>query len=128
MYLHCKRGFVEADRWDGSKIPDAAQDKVVRRLKRAGEVVVVARSRERDTLVKLLGDVGISSKVYETPKWDYPFRVYVSADEWARVLAGVALELDYRNFKHWTTDNRPEQHQLAFWIWEDAFSAARRTS
>jgi hypothetical protein len=135
MYLHCKRGFVEADRWDGSPIPDPVQQKAVQRLRRGrladfiagGREVIVARSRERETLEQLLGDVRIKRRqVFETLTWDYPFRVYLAVDEWARVLAGVALELDYRNFKHWTTDHRPDQHQLAYRIWQVAFDAARR--
>lgn len=126
MYLHCKRGFVEADRWDGSPIPDPTQQAVVLGCKRDGGTVIVARSRERETLVKLLGDVGISTMLFETPAWDYPFRVYVTADEWARALAGVAFELDYRNFKHWTSGHQPERYELAHHIWQDALSAAPR--
>jgi hypothetical protein len=124
MYLHCKRGFVEADRWDGSKIPDAAQHKAVKQCKRDGGTVIVVRSRELETLQTLLGDVGISRPTFESPPgWDYQFRAYVTIDEWARVLAGVAFGLDYRNFKSWTSSHRPDDHRLAFKIWQAAYDA-----
>lgn len=126
MYLHCKRGFVEADRWDGSPIPDPAQQKVVQRIRRGGAIVVVARSRERSTLVELLDAVRIAGTIFESPGWDYPFRVYLAVEDWACVLAGVALELDYRNFKSWTGAHRPDQHHLAYDIWQAAFNAGPR--
>lgn len=126
MYLHCKHGFVEADRWDGARIPDREQQEAVQRCERDGDAVVVARSRELETLLALLADVGITATLFETPDWDYPFRVYVTAKDWACVLAGVALDLDYRNFKHWTSSHRPEQHELAAALWRAAINANPR--
>lgn len=125
MYLHSKRGFVEADRWDGTPIPDAEQQAAVRRCKREGGKAIIVRSRDGVTLVALLGDVGIDAELFHTPTWDYPFRVYLTADQWAQVMAGVALELDYRNFKNWTSQHRnPDEHQLAYRVWQAAFDEA----
>ena len=125
MYLQCKRGFVEADRWDGSPVPDAQQQKAILQCKRDGGTVIVVRSRELETITKLLADVGISRRTFESPPgWDYPFRAYVTIGEWAQVLAGVAFGLDYRNFKSWTGQHKPNDHHLAYDIWQAAYRAA----
>lgn len=127
MYLHCKRGFVEADAWDGSPIPDGAQQREARRCTREGGTTIIARSRDGVTLVALLGDVGITAEIFHTPVWDYPFRVYLTVNAWAQVLAAVAFGLDYRNFKSWTRVARNAgEHELAHRIWEAAFREGQR--
>jgi hypothetical protein len=126
MYLHCKAGFVEADQWDGTRIPDSNQQAIAQACRQAGGNAIIVRSRDGVTLVALLGDVGIDREVFHTPAWDYPFRCYVTVDEWMRMLQGVALNLDYRNFKHWTGQNRnPGEHELAFRIWQAAYDEGR---
>jgi len=127
MYLHCKAGFVEADAWDGSPIPDDTQHREARRCKREGGTTIIVRSRDGVTLVALLGDVGITAEVFHTPAWDYPFRVYLTVNAWAAVLAAVAFGLDYRNFKRWTGAARnASEHELAHRIWEAAFREGQR--
>lgn len=123
MYVQCKAGFVEADRWDGSPIPNAAQQAAVRRIRRGArnQPVIVVRSRERATLLHLLVTGMVPRrKIYQTPAWDYEWRVYMSAREWAGVLGAVVMDLDYRNFKSWTTANKPQDHRLAHDIWHVA--------
>ena len=133
MYLHCKHGFVEADRWSGADIPGHGD--VLAGVAAAGHAVVVVRSRDADTLTALCATLpraraaGVMPRIdvlVSPPDWDYEFRVYLTAVEWAQVLARVALELDYRNFKSWTTANAPEQHRLAHDIWHAASDRARR--
>lgn len=128
MYVHCKAGFVEADRWDGQRIPVQAHHAAVCGLRRKSpsRTVVVLRSRARATLGVLVSLIGSRRKVYESPAgWDYPFRAYVTAEEWSRILAEVALGLDYRNFKSWTAANCNEtDRQLAHEIWHAAHAAA----
>ncbi len=135
MYIQCKQGFVEADRWDGQRIPIQAHQRAVYRLRRRSpsQSVVVLRSREHATLVALLA-LGADQaaggcrgrKVYESPAgWDYQFRAYVTAEEWGWILGEVALGLDYRNFKSWTTAHKPKDHKLAHDIWHAAHDAAR---
>ena len=132
MYLHCKVGFVEADAWDGGKI--AGHEDILAGIAAAGHTVVVVRSREADTLTALCDSLprfyaaGAMPRIDvlpSPPEWDYEFRVYLTAVEWALVLGRVAMDLDYRNFKSWTTAHAPEQHGLAHDIWSAANRAQR---
>jgi hypothetical protein len=123
MYLHCKRGFVEADRWDGSPIPVAEQQAQAIACAERGGAVIIARSRDGVTLVALLADSGIDAKVFHSPAWDYPFRVYLTLDEWALMLTGAAFAIDYRNFKHWTSAHQRGQYELAMRIWQAAYDS-----
>jgi hypothetical protein len=132
MYLHCKAGFVEADRWDGSPIPLATHQRAVRRLlvadRKGGCKVIVMRSREEATLVQLVRGVGRKVKVYESPVgWDYEWRAYVTDAEFGTILYHVVAGLDYRNFKSWTTKWAPDQHGLALDIWHAAHAAGERS-
>ncbi len=120
MYLHCKQGFVEADAWDGSPLPLPSHQDIVTTLARQGQVIVV-RSRRAETLAGLIGllDTGRDLAPLASPAgWDYQWRVYVTAAEWSAILGAVALGLDYRNFKSWTHDHRPDQYKLAYAIWD----------
>lgn len=114
MYMHCKYGFVEADRWDGMKTGVAMHD---HELMRANSLIVV-RSRSRDTLRELVRLSPASDHVIlqSPPHWDYEWRVYLTPEEWGEIVAVVASGLDYRNFKA----SIPEQHDLALAIWEAA--------
>jgi hypothetical protein len=141
MYMQCKQGFVEADRWDGQRLTIQAHQTQVNRLRRRSPsgAVVVVRSREQATLVDLVGLLTCRvqhmpkarpRKVYPSPPgWDYEWRVYVTAEEWGQILTSVALGLDYRNFKSWTTRHKPADHRLAHDIWhvahEDGVRKAR---
>jgi len=134
MYLMCKEGFVEADRWDGARLPDANGVEAHRvalgvaiAAARDGRVTI-ARSRERSTLLELVAFVRRDVPVLESPAgWDYPFRVYLTADEWAVVMAAIGDDLDYRNFKSWCAANAPAPRKaLAHDLWSDAFWAVRR--
>ncbi len=122
MYLQCKFGFIEADAWDGDRIPDADHEAT---RKKAGKSVVVVRSRSRLTLSMLLTALPDNRRVVlESPKgWDYAFRSYVSTREFCQILALVAMGLDYRNFKSWTQANTPTQAQMAMDIWHAAHDA-----
>lgn len=42
----------------------------------------------------------IDGAVLETPDADYRFRVRVTKDVWARYVAGLAVAIDYDNFKN----------------------------
>lgn len=130
MYLHCKFGFVEADAWDGARLPDALHERELRAAADATDRahVIVARSRRRDTLEQLLELIDATRPivVLESPTgWDYQWRAYLTVVEWAEVLTFVAFNLDYRNFKSWCGANaNAEQVQLAHGIWHEAHDAA----
>ena len=120
MYLHSKYGFVEADRWDGSRLPRADHQSLLDQL--AGPVIVV-RSRHQATLSDLAALLPTTRTipVLESPQgWDYEWRMYLTATEWGAVMAAIAMDLDYRNFKSWHHDHRPEHYKLAYAIWDAA--------
>lgn len=123
MYLHTKYGFVEVDAWDGQPLPLKTHQREVDGLLLRSPVVVVVRSRQRRTIAALLdfAPSDTDRKIFKSPPgWDYEYRVYLTPDEWAMVMARIALDLDYRNFKSWTTKNSPKQHALAHAIWHAA--------
>lgn len=129
MYLHCKQGFVEADRWDGMPLPLEAE---LHRSELAAAAalsperrVIIARSRERSTLAELTAFVRRNVPVLESPPaWDYPWRAYLTVDEWAVIMAAVADDLDYRNFKSWCHANADHSRAwLAHEVWTAAFRA-----
>jgi hypothetical protein len=63
----------------------------------------------------------------EVPEaWDYQFRMYVTRTEWGLCLAMVADDIDYRNFKSWTSTHAPAQYELAKDIWTVALDASKR--
>jgi hypothetical protein len=128
MYLQFRQGFIEADAWDGQPVPDADHQQHLEALAQAGTVVVV-RSRRSDTIesvVEALPRVRAAGvlpqiAIYESPPtWDYEFRVYLTAVEWGACLTRIALDLDYRNFKHTMQDDNPREYPLALAIWQAA--------
>lgn len=130
MYLQCKHGFVEADRWDGAPIQNAAMQSLI--LKLAGKSreipVIVVRARARGVLTGLLLDANIlNRKVFKSPEgWDYEYRAFMTLGEFQDMLAAVALGLDYRNFKSWTGTNDRKQEDLAHAVWHAAHDNASR--
>ena len=127
MYIHCKQGFVEADRWDGQKLSIRAHQQALLKIKAKGDTPIVLRSRESETLEGLLALAGIKRKVYDSPPtWDYQFRAYVGAREWGTIMTAVSLDLDYRNFKSWSGRNRTRSG-LAHDIWHVAHKARRES-
>lgn len=88
MWVCTKGGFISAVRWQGGK-------------KDPNNGKLSVRAREREALEYLLVHV-------ETPKpkpkikkkgGDYAYRVFLSETQWLEAVAGLAAEVDYRNFK-----------------------------
>lgn len=127
MYLQCKHGFVECDRWDGTLTNHPVHDAgIVNATRRGGKIVIVVRSRSEGTIAELLKLAGIKVKRYTSPPdWDYPFRVYLTGGEFQRMITAVVAQIDYRNFKNWCASNSPEQSKLARDIWHAAHAAGR---
>ena len=136
MYLHCKHGFIEADAWDGSEIPNLPEHTKVLAALSLNRPAIILRSRRRDTLHALLRalpryksalvTLPVIAVLESPPGWDYEYRAYVSVWEWGEVLTGVALGLNYRNFKHYTREHAPQEAQLAADIWHAAARTGKR--
>jgi len=128
VYLHCKTGFFEVDRWDGSPVGREDHQAAIDELRAGGAVeIAVVRCRDRAQLRDLLKHFAPrQARIWKSPpRWDYPFRVYLTLAEWASTMASVAAGLDYRNFKSWTKANAPAQAALAYDIWGVAERAGR---
>lgn len=132
MYLHTKAGFVEADAWDGSPVPNKthmAELQAAAARCTGHEAVIVVRSRYKETILDLLAAAfkGKADVLASPEDWDYEFRCYLTASEYASVLVAVAMGLDYRNFKTWCAHHQGgKQHKLAHDIWHAAHADGHR--
>jgi hypothetical protein len=64
------------------------------------ERIIWVRTRVREDLVRLIETYEVnSSPIEEDCGTDYKYRVAVWREEWSRVVAECALEIDYTNFK-----------------------------
>lgn len=123
MYLHNKDGFFEIDKWDGSPIQGVALP--------VGAPYMVVRARHQEDIERFIdslffadGSHVFNGDFYHTPQWDYPYRAYVLADDLVTYLTQAVADVDYRNFKHWCSENDREQYGLAHRIWEASFKDA----
>ena len=53
---------------------------------------------------------------------DYPWRAKVSREDWAPVVAALAAEIDYRNFKNAVADRQGRERA---WIYSHVWEALR---
>ena len=60
---------------------------------------VMVRARVREDLESLCAQLDGPEPVYGQGT-DYPWRTFVSKEEWAQWLAGAAREIEYDNFKN----------------------------
>ena len=122
MYLHCKTGFYEVDRYQNTPIDACAMAEGGAKEYRPETDDIIVRARTREDLERLLelyaDDPMTVSPILHTPQWDYQWRVYMSEASWALMMSTIAYDLDYRNFKAWTSNHAPDQHRLAYAIWE----------
>lgn len=135
MYLHSKHGFVEADAWDGTPMALPEHQSEVEAVASVTGTVIVVRSRRNDTIAELIrnlprahgGGVVPQIKIYESPAgWDYEWRAYLTPIEWGGCMTSVAMELDYRNFKHTMQAHTPREYPLAKAIWQAAHTHVER--
>jgi hypothetical protein len=60
---------------------------------------MLVRARDRDHLVRLSAQCDLSGAIHETPNADYACRMFLSREEFLRVLDRVGRDVDYPNFK-----------------------------
>lgn len=68
------------------------------RDKRTNESIVV-RARIKRHLEQLLGQTGETATILETPDSDYRWRIFLSPEQWTKMAAELARQIDYCNFK-----------------------------
>lgn len=81
MWLFCKHGFFSAiEHFDHKD-------------------VIHVRARFKGDLERLCAAFQIEPKVSRTPENDYPYRMDFTREQWTKIVATVANEIDYHNFK-----------------------------
>jgi hypothetical protein len=78
------------------------------------------RARVHDDLLNLLRLVGLQVPIEESPLTDYRYRIIVDAEQLARIMAAIALDLDYPNFKQRIAQRSDQRAKLQAFheIWE----------
>ncbi len=87
------------------------------------------RGRCRKDLEVLKRKTGAKSKILANAGTDYPFRVRINREIWARFLAELAMEIDYPNFKDEVLFNKAEsararkrRHNVYHEVWKALLS------
>ena len=102
MWLFCTYGFYST-----TKAPD-----------RPGWVQV--RARRREDLVRLAERfVTAQCPIQATPERDYPYRIVLRQGAWADIVACIADDIDYANFKDRVheVDPDPERSSAYLSVW-----------
>jgi hypothetical protein len=111
MWIFTKHGFysaVCARQGDGKHGKPVDPDRIMVRSRVRGHL---------EALQKRFADLLGSCHIKEFAGTDYPFRFFVAKTAWAQVVAGLAEETDYDNFKskvahHQGTGGRAYEHSL----------------
>jgi hypothetical protein len=87
------------------------------------------RARCRKDLEVLKKQTGSKSKILTNAGTDYPFRIRMKREIWAKFLADEAMEVDYANFKDEvlfgkteTPRRRKHRHDVYFDVWKALLS------
>lgn len=80
---------------------------------------VVIRARFRDDLDRLRTQyLPTLGRTRSTPRRDYPYRAFVSKEQFGAALKRMAADIDYRNFKNRIADEfGEERHDLYLEVW-----------
>jgi hypothetical protein len=93
MWIFTKHGFfsaVCARQGDGKPGRPVDPDRIMVRARVRGHLEALKKR-----LPELLGQV----EIHESAETDYAYRLFVGKSAWVQVLAGLAEETDYDNFK-----------------------------
>jgi hypothetical protein len=87
------------------------------------------RARCRRDLEVLQKQTGVKSKILANAGTDYPFRIPMRREIWAKFLADEAMEIEYANFKdevlfgnRETPRRRRHRHDVYFEVWRALLS------
>lgn len=80
--------------------------------------MAMVRTRDRADLEALVDATGTAAPILETSHADYPFRVIVTKEEWARFVYDEARAIDYSNFKAAVTKRQGGlRHDVYMRVW-----------
>jgi hypothetical protein len=91
------------------------------------------RARCRKDLEVLKKQTGSKSKILTNAGTDYPFRIVMRQEIWAKFLADEAMEINYANFKDEvlfgkseTQRGRKHRHDVYFEVWRALLSLSEK--
>lgn len=107
MWIFTKYGFfsaVSGKQEDGSIMPD----------------LMVVRARERVHLERLVKRFCLDAVITTTPNRDYACRIVISKSDWILVMARLAGEIEYDNFKTAVKNYQGPTHyeQVLHHVWD----------
>jgi len=92
-----------------------------------GELVIRARCKE--DLERLKAATGTEAPILKKAGTDYPFRICMNREVWAKFLTGEAMSIDYPNFKDEvlfgkieSPRRRKHRHDVYFNVWKALLS------
>lgn len=76
--------------------------------------LMIVRARTREDIEALSDRYLPVSEIDEETGTDYPFRIFVTRDEFERVAAALAREIDYDNFKNAVAARQGSRRALVY--------------
>lgn len=83
------------------------------------------RARQRQDLLNLVGHLEIDPEITVNDQADYRYRISVTKQQWADLLAEEALRIDYDNFKHAVKKIDMEHAQAYGEVWSVLYELQR---
>lgn len=80
---------------------------------RDDKTMLIARARKRQHLIDIFPDK--EKEIFSKENSDYEFRLNISKDEYAEVVAAAIRNIDYDNFKNSVTDKGLHDLYGRFW-------------
>ena len=77
----------------------------------------LVRGRRREHVEAFLDGVDGTFKIEETPRADYRWRAYISAEEFEAGLRAAARAVDYPNFKNSISAREDDYHTACGQVW-----------
>ena len=84
------------------------------------------RSRERVDLENLVAQVPLEAEIIETPHNDYAARIIVDQEAVSKIMAFLAKNIDYDNFKNRIHATPDQAHKPYSKVWSVIEEAARK--
>jgi hypothetical protein len=98
-----------------------------RTVRQGDERFIQVRSRRGQDLAELKARyMPMAGDIVRTTDSDYEYRIFCTHDDWALVVARLAHDIDYTNFKNSVKDNKLHTAYTRIWaVLYDAFSTNR---
>jgi hypothetical protein len=105
MWIALNDGFISVVQADMKLLPKAE------RRHNRGTGMLTVRARNADQLKRLFP----GRNIYRWPGRDYPARIFIAREDFAKFIAERAGSIDYGNFKNSVRDNELHDAYMALW-------------